>query len=51
MYACAVSVPVLCCSAPRAVRIIADGACASVCTTVRSEPTSMPVMRSTRSGQ
>ena len=51
MNACAVSVPLLCCSAPRAVRIIADGACARIRTVSRSWSTPMPVIRSTQSGQ
>ena len=51
MKAEAVSVPLLCCSGPRAVKIIADSAAARVCTVSRSWATDTPVIRSTRSGQ
>lgn len=51
IQAWAVAVPLLCCSAPRAVRIIADRAAARVCTVSRIASTGTPVIRSTRSGQ
>ena len=47
MYAWAVSVPELCCSAPRAVKIIALGAVASAFTTARRSDSGTPVIRST----
>ncbi len=51
MNAEVVSVPLLCCSGPRAVSTIACAAPASSSTVRRSSAVETPVIRSTRSGQ
>jgi hypothetical protein len=51
MKADTVSVPLLCCSAPRAVSTIAVSAAPRIRAAARCAATGTPVIRSTRSGQ